>query len=229
MSTVDLPLFSSSQEDTQGKLDLTNTALVASIAHKFVVGDELPKVPYRTLLDYYVDGCFVLQFIVVISAFVVAYMERYDVLPELAKHHAGDIVIREDEMHPFPWVLNWALLALNVLLYLLLCAWVLLKVHYVQTDVDHWLNMADHINEGHGDNVTVSVIDIHTKTQPDHRWGLHFLHKKRNKKSKFLHFGSKKPVEHNKRAVTPRSGLARNAKVYTYADGAERPEEPDHD
>lgn len=197
------------------------------------MGDELPKVPYRTLLDYYVDGCFCLQFLVVASIFVLAYMERYHILEEWVGHVSGhesvEGSVREDEIHPFPWVLNWILLALNVLLYLCLCAWVLLKVHYVQTDVDHWLNMADHINEGHGDNVTVSVIDIHTKTQPDHRWGLHFLHKKRSKKSKFLHFGSKKPVEHNKHAVTPRSGLARNAKVYTYADGVERPEEPDHD
>ena len=198
-------------------MDITNTALVASIAHKFVVGDELPKVPYRTLLDYYVDGCFVLQFLVVSSIFVVSYMDRYDIFPGMTKEY-DDQENHEDETNPFPWMLNWILLALNVLLYLLLTAWVLLKVHYVQTDVDHWKNMADHINAGQSDSVAVSVRDIHSLTQPEHRWGLHFLHKKRASRSKFLHFGGHKkaPTSANPplASKTTKPFTARDAKVF---------------
>lgn len=203
------------QDDTPSKLGITNTTLVASIAHKFVVGDELPKVPYRTLLDYYVDGCFGLQFLVVASFFLLAYVERSDLA---MVEHDKDIVIRKTGVQLSTWELNWILLVLNVVLYLLLTAWVLLKVHYVQSDVDHWLNMADHINAGHGDIPTVSVMDLHARTQPSHKWGLHFLHKKREKKSNFLHFGSKKQdeiVSSGRR--TPRAGEARASKSYQYS------------
>jgi hypothetical protein len=223
----------STQADTQGKLDLTNTALLASIAHKFVVGDELPKVPYRTLLDWYVDGCFLLQFLVVASIFVVEYMERYGIL----MHHSGgseETVVEEhrrylqEEVEQFPWILNWILLAVNVFLWLLLVAWVCLKVHFVQADVEHWLQMAEHVNSGQSDDAAVSVKELHMQTQPTKHWTLDFLHKKRTKKSNFLHFGG-----HKKAAVVepgtfstkvPRawasasvkaSGLsAKNAKVY---------------
>ena len=189
---------------------------MASIAHKFVVGDELPKVPYRTLLDYYVDGCFALQFLVVASFFILAYKERHDLTPDV--EHDKDIVIRRDEVQLDTWDLNWILLALNVTLYLLLTAWVLVKVYYVQTDVDHWLNMADHINAGYGDLPTVSVSELHAKTQPDHRWGVQFMHKKREKKSNFLHFDGKKAEEMNvSTRRTPRAGDARASKSYQYS------------
>jgi hypothetical protein len=209
------------QADTQGKLDLTNTALLASIAHKFVVGDELPKVPYRTLLDYYVDGCFFLQFLVVASIFVVEYMERYHILmhheSEAAAddgHAAEEHRFLQEEVEQFPWILNWILLAVNVFLWILLVAWVLLKVHFVQTDVEHWLRIADHINTGQSDAVSVSVKEIHKITQPPKHWTLDFLHRKRNAKSKFLHFGGHKraPVVEFGSAST-KMGMGASTKV----------------
>ena len=86
------------------------------------MGDELPKVPYRTLLDIYVDGCFFLQFLVVASIFVVEYMERYHIL--MKDHNTEEAVAEhrflQAEVEEFPWILNWILLAVNVFLFLLL-------------------------------------------------------------------------------------------------------------
>ena len=166
------------QDETQGKLDLTNTALLAAIAHKFVVGDELPKVPYRTLLDYYVDTCFILQFVVVMSIFVLFYVDKNRVL--------------EGSIELFPWRLNWILLGFNVFVYLCVSFWVLLKWHFVVSDVEHWMRISEHISAGLADAETDNIMDIHHMTLPKKPWGIHFFHKHRTEKSKFLHFGGHK-------------------------------------
>lgn len=197
-----------------------------------MVGDELPKVPYRTLLDVYVDGCFFLQFLVVMSLFVVEYMERYRIY--MHDEAAAEETVAEEhrrldpETEEFPWKLNWILLAVNVFLYLLLVAWVLLKVHFVKTDVEHWLRIADHINSGQSDAVSVSVKEIHHITQPPKHWTLDFLHSKRNNKSKFLHFGGHKkaamaePGTLSAKVPSTGASMKGSAKVYAYGEaGAE--------
>jgi hypothetical protein len=186
-------------------------------------------VPYRTLLDYYVDGCFFLQFLVVMSIFVVEYMERYRILmhDEVAAEEAPAEHRRLDpETEEFPWKLNWILLAVNVFLYLMLVAWVLLKVHFVNTDVEHWLRIANHINSGQSDAASVSVKEIHHITQPPKHWSLDFLHSKRNTKSKFLHFGGHKKatvVEPGTLSTkVPSSGTSAKGSAKVYSEiGAE--------
>eukprot|EP01032_Pedospumella_encystans_P024128 gene24128-27298_t len=55
-------------------------------------------------------------------------------------------------------------------------------------------------------------------TQPDHRWGVQFMHKKREKKSNFLHFDGKKAEEMSVSSRrTPRAGDARASKSYQYS------------
>jgi hypothetical protein len=41
--------------------DISMSTLLLSISNKFIVGDAVPKVDYRTLVDIYVDTCFYLQ------------------------------------------------------------------------------------------------------------------------------------------------------------------------
>lgn len=161
---------------------------MACIAHKFVVGDELPKVPYRTLLDYYVDGCFVLQFLAVASAFVVYYMDKYHVrMNEMAPTPES-----LQQITDFPWILNWVLLGVNVALWVLLVAWVLLKMHFVKTDVEHWLRIADRINSGETDGEYASVKDMQKMTAPPAHWGRSYLRGDMDERSGFLHFGGRK-------------------------------------
>lgn len=42
-------------------MDITILSLLASISNKYVVGERLPKVPYRTLIDVYIDVSFLCQ------------------------------------------------------------------------------------------------------------------------------------------------------------------------
>lgn len=163
--------------------------MVASIAHKFVVGDELPKVPYRTLLDWYVDGCFLLQFLIVASAFLVKYVDDCLLLRQHAVGATNYLPVQVESA----WSLSCALLVLNVSIWLSLFTWVCLKTYFVHTDVEHWMRIAEHINAGRSDAVTVSVREIQTLTQEAPQRGLFdFLRRKRGKKSVFLDFGGNK-------------------------------------
>jgi hypothetical protein len=49
-----------------GQMELTTLALLAIIANKFVCGNLTVKVPYRTLLDMYVDASFLTQIVTII-------------------------------------------------------------------------------------------------------------------------------------------------------------------
>ena len=53
-----------------GRMELTMLALMASIANKFVCGNLTVKVPYRTLLDIYVDASFLTQILTVLCNLV---------------------------------------------------------------------------------------------------------------------------------------------------------------
>jgi hypothetical protein len=77
------------QEERGGKVDIIVCSVVASIANKFVVGDELPKVPYRTLVDLYVDLCFLLIMVSMASVFLVFYVYGYYFPVPGAEHDDG--------------------------------------------------------------------------------------------------------------------------------------------
>ena len=60
-------------------MNTCNNALVATIANKFVVMNDLPRVKYRTLCDIFLDVCFWLQLWTMASAFLVMYFHNeYD-------------------------------------------------------------------------------------------------------------------------------------------------------
>ena len=55
--------------------------ILANIAAKFVVSGEMPKVPYRTLCDYYMDLCFFNQVLVALLNAVVHMLSQRWVYP----------------------------------------------------------------------------------------------------------------------------------------------------
>jgi hypothetical protein len=61
-----------------GRMELTMLALLASIENKYVAGERLPKVPYRTLIDKNVDASFMTQIFTVISTVLVENYEEKD-------------------------------------------------------------------------------------------------------------------------------------------------------
>jgi hypothetical protein len=135
---------------------------------------------------------------VVASIFIVYYVEKHHVHGSGSSHETTSTAHRylthepTDEFTAFVWKLNWGLLALNLLIYVCMCAWVLLKWHFVHTDVEHWLKIAEHISSGQGDDVVDNILDIHHMTRPAKHWGLHLFHKNRVGFSSFLHFGGHK-------------------------------------
>jgi len=76
-------IFCSLQLDRQEKIDICNTAMVVAIANKFVVGDSMPKIQYRTMVEFFADFCFLLQIIIYFSsAFAVSkvYLVLYFII-----------------------------------------------------------------------------------------------------------------------------------------------------
>ena len=51
-------------DDIGSRMETAVALLLANIATKFVVSDYMPKVPYRTIVDLYMDACFFNQFFV---------------------------------------------------------------------------------------------------------------------------------------------------------------------
>jgi hypothetical protein len=57
--------------DQQGRMDVGILTLLAAITNKFIVAEDLPKIPYRTLIDVYLDVCFVMHMLVILSNVIV--------------------------------------------------------------------------------------------------------------------------------------------------------------
>ena len=100
-------------------------------------------------------------------------------------------------MEDITYYVNWALLALNVFLFLSIGAYILVKILFLRTDVLHWNNMAEHINSGKADDITHTIEVLHHHTEPVHNCGAHYFHKTRSTKSKFLGLGKAKKRREN--------------------------------
>ena len=149
--------ISISQEERHGKVDIIVCAVIASIANKFVVGDELPKVPYRTIVDMYIDICFFLIMVSMGSVFLVHYFqaeyfhpaEHHEVVHEITnstEHHArrlsGAVAAVEytHEGEMLAWLVNWCLLGGSFGVYLLFHIWLIFQVSSVNQDIALWLD-----------------------------------------------------------------------------------------
>jgi len=100
------------------RLDCSVGVILATIANKFVVGDSLPKVPFRTLVDQYIDVSFLCQ---VISIFATIFVEKYS-----------------DENEITAQWLNISFFLLEVAIYVVFHIW-FLWVHWThRDDVKKW-------------------------------------------------------------------------------------------
>jgi hypothetical protein len=67
-------------------MDISILTMLASISNKFVVGDKLAKVPYRTLTDEYIDVCFAVQVFTILSNVLVLHFEEAEGIGEYGKY-----------------------------------------------------------------------------------------------------------------------------------------------
>jgi hypothetical protein len=58
---------------------ISSSTLLAIIGNKYVVGNKLPKLQYRTLCDRYVDFCFFLQIVSIASFMLIYELSFYEV------------------------------------------------------------------------------------------------------------------------------------------------------
>jgi hypothetical protein len=84
--------YSLPPEDSLVRMSITILALVCSIEHKYVVGDELPKLPYRTILDIYVDVNFGTQIYATLVNVLVYHYQTAEYGAPWAQSHLNDLL-----------------------------------------------------------------------------------------------------------------------------------------
>ena len=105
--------------DTRNKLEIMNCCVVAIIANKFVITDELPKAEYRTMVDVYIDSTFMLLMITLAAMFVVK-----SVYTEHGEESGKNV--------------NLGLFLLNLVLFISLNVWLYFKVKSAKTMLADW-------------------------------------------------------------------------------------------
>lgn len=116
--------------------ELSLSTLLASLANKYVVSDQLPKVPYRTMVDIYVDGCFYLQVLTLVSNWLVY---KYD-----------SSALMATGMRAYFPTLNSIFFILQCFGAYLLHDWIFTRIKNHNVDVSSWVLDAekrDEVNE----------------------------------------------------------------------------------
>lgn len=62
-----LSVYAFPLEDLAGRMETSIALLLTNVATRFTTSDYMPKVPYRTLCDEYLDSCFFFQFLGLVS------------------------------------------------------------------------------------------------------------------------------------------------------------------
>ena len=68
---INFVTFCFGEDDRGGRMDISMATLIASIANKYVVCDELPKVNYRTVVDIFIEISFFLQFLTILATTII--------------------------------------------------------------------------------------------------------------------------------------------------------------
>jgi len=143
-----------------GQYDITLLTLLASITNKYVIGDKLPKVPYRTVVDGYIDISFFCQIFGVLSA----------VLRDWVVDHGDSVHRRLGEETGWLRVaphLNTLLFFTNVGVFAIYHLWLFFKLKNHVADVSVWKSKALALNniydsncvEEKGDNLGLSGME----------------------------------------------------------------------
>jgi hypothetical protein len=108
-------------EDLGTKNDVSMATMLTAIANKYVVSDQIPKVDYRTLLDLYVDVCFLLQ---VITLFMSTLVFNGAHIPLVGQY------------------LNEAAFVVELIVVYLFHEWMLTRLINHEVDIERWLNQS---------------------------------------------------------------------------------------
>jgi len=129
-----------------GQYDITLLTLLASITNKYVIGDKLPKVPYRTIVDTYIDMSFLCQIFGVLSAVLRDWLVEND-------HEASDQAHRRLSTHEHEsgWLriaphLNNLLFFINLSVFTMYHIWLFIKLRKHTADVAVWKSKALALN-----------------------------------------------------------------------------------
>jgi hypothetical protein len=123
---LSISLLSYGIEEISERNNLAMNCLLASCTTKYIAGDQLPKVNYRTLVDWYIDCCFFIElWIVGGNIFVMIYQNK-----------------DENCTNSFTNNLNHLFLYLSFLFTILFHAWlfIVLSLHY--DDISSWTDSA---------------------------------------------------------------------------------------
>jgi hypothetical protein len=142
--------------DLGDRNELALATLMALIANKYVVADQLPKVDYRTMVDVYLDGIFVLQ---ALTAFSNPYIANFQNVPiqgnyfflKAAECVANEVCVAAPHIlwEPKRWfmtlyfdTLNLQFFFLQLILGLTLHVWMGVNLYEHDLDVEEWTNAA---------------------------------------------------------------------------------------
>ena len=141
-----------------GRMESSVALILTNIAMKFSVGDFMPKVPYRTLCDWYLEVSFFCQFGVCVSHAFIFLVHL--ALRNVHLRFFGLWAIRIDEC------LNVLcfLCAVGALVRLNVYAWRRLQRHH--TEVELWRAQAVN-NNGDDDDDSTPLLDDEQEPQPD--------------------------------------------------------------
>lgn len=90
-----------------------------------MIGDHIPKVDYRTLLDTYLDFCFYLQLVTMFATVLVHWVRSSEVITNAP-------VIAER--------LNWCIFATELIVAYIFHEWMYFKVCNNELDIEHWVH-----------------------------------------------------------------------------------------
>ena len=68
ITTCILSSFFVPQDALGDRCSITLTLLLAQVGFKFVISQELPRLSYATLIDFYVLVCFLITFLTVVES-----------------------------------------------------------------------------------------------------------------------------------------------------------------
>lgn len=124
-----------------GRLGLVLNTVMASIANKYVVGDSLPKVNYKTLADVYIDYCFYLQAITILMHSIITKFQNeplsLDYLPYTCALDIPGAVLRGSANFLGDW-LNTALFAANFIAGVALHVWIYATLAEHNVNIEAW-------------------------------------------------------------------------------------------
>lgn len=107
-----------------------------------MIGDHIPKVDYRTLLDTYLDFCFYMQLLTMFATVLVHYV------------HSGlptpDPVLAEQ--------LNLAIFAIELAAAYVFHEWIYYKFCNNELDIEHWVQRASIIEQEERDTTSASLL-----------------------------------------------------------------------